>query len=57
MNIFKIIWFNLVLEWDGLFRILEYRPDKVHPLDIKLFINNYPKKRYMLNWIIWKIKK
>lgn len=54
---FKIIYYNLILEWDGLLRILHCREDKIHSLDIKLFLGNYPKRRYILNWIVFSLGK
>ena len=51
----KIIWYNLILEWNGLLRVLGYREDKIHPLDIVLFESGHQKKRYPLNWFIHKV--
>ena len=54
MDVFKRMWLNLILECDGLLRILNYREDKVHPLDIRLFLLGYQKRHYVLNWIVYK---
>jgi len=55
MKILKIIYFNLILEWDGLLRILKIRPDELHPLEIVLFLMGHQKQKYVLNWLVWKI--
>lgn len=57
MNILKRTYYNLILDWDGLLRILRYRPDKVHPLDIRLFLAGYQKRRYILNRIVFYFYK
>ena len=56
MKLSRIIWLNLILEWDGLLRILGKQPDTFHQADIDLFKSGYPKTHYVLNWIVWKIK-
>lgn len=50
----KILWYNLILEIDGILRLLRLRPDKIHPLDIKLFLYGRPKKHYCCNYILYR---
>lgn len=57
MKLLKIIWLNLILEWNGLMRILKIVPDRPHRADIKLFLNCHQKNHYALNWVVWKINR
>ncbi len=56
MKLLRIIQLNLILEWDGLLRILNKEPDVLSQADADLFISGHQKTHYVLNWIVWKIK-